>query len=140
MIFKQKHYTASRNAQAWIDPLGLSKCNPCGEDKDKLPDGTTVKDFEASLANLPPGERVAKIKSMSDQLAGSRGWTRARNIERLNPNRTIYTDGTSFYSLDTQHGRFEKLNKKGKHMGEVNMCLNEKGKKYSSGGHDIRSK
>lgn len=29
-------------------------------------------------------------------------------------------------SLDTQHGRFEKLNKKGKHMGEVDMCLNEK--------------
>ena len=53
---------------------------------------------------------------------------------------TIYTDGTNFYSLDTQHGRFEKLNKKGKHMGEVDMCLNEKGKQDSSSEHDIRIK
>ena len=112
----------------------------CGEDKDKLPDGTTVKDFEASLINLPPRERVAKIKSMADQVAGSRGWIRARNIKRLNPKRAIYTNGTSCYSLDTQHGMFEKLNKKGKHMGEVDMCLNAKGKKDSSGGHNIRSK
>lgn len=77
---------------------------------------------------------------MADQVASSRGWTRARNIERLNPKRTIYTDSTSFYSLYTQHERFEKLNKKGKHMGEVDMCLNAKGKKDSSGGHNIRSK
>ena len=43
-------------------------------------------------------------------------------------------------SLDTQHGRFEKLNKKGKHMGEVDMCLNEKGNQDSSSEHDIRIK
>ena len=133
-------YQFALNTQKWIDSLGLSKCDPCGEDKDKLPGGTTVKDFEASLVKLPPGERVAKIKSMAEQVASSRSWTRAKNIERLNPKRTIYTDGTNFYSLDTQHGRFEKLNKKGKHMGEVDMCLNEKGKQDSSGGHDIRIK
>ena len=133
-------YQFALNTQKWIDSLGLSKCDPCGKDKDKLPGGTTVKDFEASLVKLPPGERVAKIKSMAEQVASSRSWTRAKNIERLNPKRTIYTDGTNFYSLDTQHGRFEKLNKKGKHMGEVDMCLNEKGKQDSSGGHDIRIK
>ena len=77
---------------------------------------------------------------MAEQVASSRSWTRAKNIERLNPKRTIYTDGINFYSLDTQHGRFEKLNKKGKHMGEVDMCLNEKGKQDSSSEHDIRIK
>ena len=133
-------YQFALNTQKWIDSLGLSKCDPCGEDKDKLPGGTTVKDFEASLVKLPPGERVAKIKSMAEQVASSRSWTRAKNIERLNPKRTIYTDGTNFYSLDTQHGRFEKLNKKGKHMGEVDMCLNEKGNQDSSSEHDIRIK
>lgn len=35
---------------------------------------------------------------------------------------------------------FEKLNKKGEHIGEVDMCLNAKGKKDSSDGHNIRSK
>ena len=112
-------YQFALNTQKWIDSLELSKCDPCGKDKDKLPGGTTVKDFKASLVKLPPGERVAKIKSMAEQVASSRSWTRAKNIERLNPKRTIYTDGTNFYSLDTQHGRFEKLNKKGKHMGEA---------------------
>lgn len=133
-------YQFALNTQKWIDSLGLSKCDPCGKDKDKLPGGTTVKDFKASLVKLPPGERVAKIKSMAEQVASSRSWTRAKNIERLNPKRTIYTDGTNFYSLDTQHGRFEKLNKKGKHMGEVDMCLNEKGEQDSSSEHDIRIK
>ena len=133
-------YQFALNTQKWIDSLGLSKCDPCGKDQDKLPGGTTVKDFEASLVKLPPGERVAKIKSMAEQVASSRSWTRAKNIERLNPKRTIYTDGTNFCSLDTQHGRFEKLNKKGKHMGEVDMCLNEKGKQDSSSEHDIRIK
>lgn len=80
------------------------------------------------------------IKSMVEQVASSRSWTRAKNIEKLNPQKTIYTDGTSFYSLNTQHDRFEKLNKKGKHMGEADMCLNEKGKLDSSGEHDIRIK
>ena len=133
-------YQFALYTQKWIDSLWLSKYDPCGEDKDKLPGGTTVKDFEASLVKLPLGERVAKIKSMAEQVASSRSWTRVKNIERLNPKRTIYTDGTNFYSLDTQHGRFEKLNKKGKNIGEVDMCLNEKGKQDSSGGHDIRIK
>ena len=133
-------YQFALYTQKWIDSLGLSKCDPCGKDKDKLPGGTTVKDFKASLVKLPLGERVVKIKSMAEQVASSRSWTRAKNIERLNPKRTIYTDGTNFYSLDTQHGRFEKLNKKGKHMGEVDMCLNEKGNQDSSSEHDIRIK
>ncbi len=49
--------------------------------------------------------------------------------------RQLRTPGTA-----TQYGRFEKLNKKDKHMGEVDKCLNEKGKQNSSGGHDIRIK
>ena len=57
----------------------LSKCDPCG--KDKLLGGTTVKDFKASLVKLPPGERVAKIKSMAEQVASSRSWTRAKILK-----------------------------------------------------------
>ena len=87
-------YQFALNTQKRIDSLGLSKCDPCG--KDKLPGDTTVKDFKASLVKLPPGERVAKIKSMAEQVASSRSWTRAKNIERLNPKRTIYTDVQTF--------------------------------------------
>ena len=31
---------------------------------------------------------------MAEQVASSRSWTRAKNIEKLNPKKTIYTDGT----------------------------------------------
>jgi hypothetical protein len=53
-------------------------------------------------------------------------------------NRVIYKDKQgNFYSLDTHHSRFEKLNKKGKHLGEFDMDLNQTEPADSSGGHDI---
>lgn len=59
MLSRDNLYQFALYTQKWIDSLGLSKCDPCGKDKDKLPGGTTVKDFKASLVKLPLGERAA---------------------------------------------------------------------------------
>mgnify|MGYP003587957701 CR=1 FL=1 len=70
------------------------------------------------------------------------GWERANRIERLNKGRTVYSDGKNYYSLDTQHGRFEKIDmKNGKHLGEVNIDLKPiSGTIDTSGQHNLKVK
>lgn len=100
----------------------------------------TTQDFEKSLHNIPPGERVAKVKEKTDEIAKEYGWEKNRNLSKKN-DRTIYSDKDgNHYSVDTRHGRFEKLDKRGKHQGEgeVDLDLNPiKDSKDLSGGHDI---
>ncbi|MCB5540311.1 colicin E3/pyocin S6 family cytotoxin [[Ruminococcus] lactaris] len=43
-----------------------------------------------------------------------------------------------YYSVDTQHGRFEHLNKRGQHLGEVDFDFNPTKEMDTSGRHDIR--
>ncbi|WP_332405594.1 RHS repeat-associated core domain-containing protein [Vibrio metschnikovii] len=122
------------NPLEWVDPLGLVGCS--------LPNGQRVADFERSLVKLPANERVAAVKGMSEQVAESHNWQRTKRIEKLNPGRTVYTDGKSYYSVDTQHGRFEQIGmKKGNHLGEIDMGLNKIPNSLDkSGGHDLRVK
>ena len=126
-------YQYGPNPTQWVDPLGLQPC------KD-LPNGQTVSEFERNLAFLPPSERVPTVRGMAEQVANSRAWTKARRIEKLNKGRTVYTDGKHYYSLDTQHGRFEKIEmKKGKHLGEVDMSTAPIPNSLDpSGKHDLR--
>ncbi|WP_244640678.1 RHS repeat-associated core domain-containing protein [Pseudomonas fluorescens] len=126
-------YHYGPNPAQWVDPLGLQRCK-------NLPNGQTVSEFERSLAFLPPAERVPVVRGMADQVARSRSWTRAKKVERLNNGRTVYTDGKYYYSLDTQHGRFEKIDmKKGKHLGEVDMNTSPIPNSLDpSGKHDLR--
>ena len=124
-------YAYVKNPLTWIDPLGLAGC--------KLPDGQTVADFEKSLVKLPVNQRVPVVRNMAESVADQNGWTRAKNIESKNRGRTIYQDGKHYYSVDTQHGRFEQINKKnGKHMGEIDMGQNSIPNSIdNSGGHDL---
>lgn len=46
-----------------------------------------------------------------------------------------------YYSIDTQHGRFEMFDKKGKHLGETDIDLKPISNSNDlSGGHDIKVK
>ncbi len=45
-----------------------------------------------------------------------------------------------YYSLDTQHGRFEYLSKRGKHLGEVNFDFDFTKPADMSGGHNLKTK
>lgn len=88
----------------------------------RYPDSKTT-DFEASLVRLPPGERVARVREAAMEAVTSFGWVRDRRVERLNPGRTVYADSQgNLYSLDTQHGRWEKIDgRTGEHISEVHL-------------------
>ena len=112
---------------------------PKVEDNNILYVKETNDEFLARIGNLGPNERVAKIKEKAIEVAKESGWTKAsEKILRLNKGRTIYTDGEFYYSLDTLHGTFEKLTKKGKHAGEINMDKKEIDPPDGKGKHDIR--
>ncbi|HHV6184453.1 TPA: RHS repeat domain-containing protein, partial [Providencia stuartii] len=117
----------------YIDPLGLTCCP-------FLPNGQTVAEFEKSLVRLPPGERVPLIREMTENVAIENGWSRAKNIEKLNKGRIVYQDNKFYYSVDTQHGRFEKVTQKqGRHLGEIDMKLTDIPNSIDkSGDHDLR--
>ena len=98
-------------------------------------------EFEIKIFRLPPGERVAVIRTEAEAIANSRGWEKVPSkISRSNGNRIIYADKATkrFYSVDTQHGRFEMCNKNGIHLGEVDFDLNATKGPDLSGGHNLQ--
>src|SRR5690606_38700056 len=112
-----------------------------GKKKEKC-DGTSkfdVQEFEKKIAHLPTAERIAIIKQEAQKIARNNGWERDSKLSRIN-NREIYYDSKTkkYYALDTRHGRFEVLDKKGKHQGEVDFNLNPTKPADKSRRHDIR--
>ena len=99
----------------------------------------STSDFEKRISKLSPEERVAAVKEKARQVAQDNGLIKDSKLSRLN-GRDVYKDPISgeYYSLDTQHGRFEHLNKKGKHLGEVDFDFNLTKPADSSGGHNIK--
>ncbi len=101
-----------------------------------------AEDFEKDISKFKDaGERVAKVREMADAKAQKYGWSEVNaSIKKKNPKRTIYQDKNGdYWSVDTQHGTFEKLNSKGKHQGEFSMDLKPKTNKGpdKTGQHDI---
>jgi hypothetical protein len=90
---------------------------------------------------LPAGERVATVKTKAAKVAEQNGWEKDSKLSKLNK-RDIYKDVKTrdTYSVDTQHGRFEKCNSKGKHQGEFDIDLNQTKPADKSGDHDIKVK
>ncbi|PHM49642.1 RHS repeat-associated core domain-containing protein [Xenorhabdus miraniensis] len=128
-------YGYVHNPLSWVDPFGLAPCPT-------LPNGQTVAEFEKSLFRLPVQERVPVVREMAESVSKENNWKRAKNIEKLNKGRIIYQDDKYYYSVDTQHGRFEKVaQKRGNHLGEVDMKLNDIPNSIDkSGGHDLKVK
>jgi len=121
---------------------GKYSSTPAGTVSTKLPNGKSVEDFEKELAFLPMGERVALTKKMASLVVESQQWVKDRKLTKLN-GRDVYDGKDGYlYALDTQHGRFERVNaKSGKHVEEVKMNMSPvDGSKDSSGGHDLRIK
>lgn len=118
-------------------PVALKAVDP----KIKIATGVTVGDFEKNLAFLPPRERVAVVKETAPQIAAANGMVKDSKLTKLN-NRDVYRglDG-NFYALDTQHGRFEVVTSKGKHLGEVDFSMQKIPNTIDkSGGHDLKVK
>ncbi|TKI02189.1 VENN motif pre-toxin domain-containing protein, partial [Martelella alba] len=108
----------------------------------KIATGQAVGAFEKSLANLPPGERVAIVKQAASKVAAENGMVKDNLLTKKNGGRDVYRgqDG-NLYALDTQHGRFEVVSPKGKHLGEVDFSMQKTPNSIDkSGGHDLKVK
>lgn len=63
-------------------------------------------------------------------------------LTKKNGGRDVYRgqDG-NLYALDTQHGRFEVVSPKGKHLGEIDFSMQKIPNSIDkSGGHDLKVK
>ena len=100
-----------------------------------------VEEFETNISKLPANIRVATIIEKANEIAKMRGLVKDNKLSKINK-RIVYKDKNTgdFYSLDTQHGRFEHLNKGGKHLGEVNFNFEPTKNADNSGKHDIKIK
>ncbi|PHG74837.1 S-layer homology domain-containing protein [Bacillus wiedmannii] len=98
-----------------------------------------VAAFDKKIAKMNINEKAAEIKIASKGIANQNGWEKSNKLSKLNK-RDVYVDSKTknLYALDTQHGRFEVLNKNGKHQGEVDFNLNSTKPADKSGGHDLR--
>ncbi|OFD02360.1 MULTISPECIES: colicin E3/pyocin S6 family cytotoxin [Bacillus cereus group] len=98
-----------------------------------------VAAFDKKITKMNINEKAAEIKIASKGIAEQNGWKKDSKLSRVNK-RDVYVDSKSnnLYALDTQHGRFEVLNKKGKHQGEVDFNLNSTKPADKSGGHDLK--
>jgi filamentous hemagglutinin len=109
--------------------------------KGTLPGNQTVDQFEESIFRLPPGERVARIKSMAVSVTAANGMVKDKRLSKLNARDVYRASDGRLYALDTQHGRFEVIHPKtGKHLGEVDFSFKETQPADRSGGHNIRVK
>lgn len=97
-----------------------------------------LDDFYKATSKLDVGERVSIYKEVGSEIAEQNKWYKNKNLSKKN-NRDIYTDNKgNHYSLDTQHGHFEVLNKQGKHQGSIDFDGFDTGKGIDkSKKHDI---
>ncbi|WP_281278834.1 RHS repeat-associated core domain-containing protein, partial [Paenibacillus kobensis] len=97
--------------------------------------------FEKGIVNMSPNERVATVLGTAAVIAGSNGWVKDSKLGKMN-NRVVYKDPATgtLYALDTQHGRFEVVNAKGAHQGEVDFNLDPTKPADTSGRHDLKVK
>ena len=123
----------------------LIKAGIKAEDAAKVAAAETKADlFEKQLASIPSkGEKVAAIKQASREVADLNGWVKDGRLTRLNGRDVYKTSDGSVYSLDTQHGRWEKINPKtGAHEGEFKL-IDQRPIPNSvdrSGQHDLKVK
>lgn len=94
--------------------------------------------FERTIARLPANERVSKVVSTLRNDASTHGWKRDDRLSKIN-GRDIYIDKHgNYWSIDTQHGRWEKFSERCRHIDEYNRDLKPQDKSDPSGKHDIK--
>jgi len=94
-------------------------------------------ELEREIARLKPGERVAMVRSHARGVAEAKGWSRMPKISKTN-GRDVYRDAEgNYWAVDTQHGRLEKLDRRGKHQGEFDMDGKLTKPADRSGKHDL---
>jgi hypothetical protein len=81
-----------------------------------------VAAFENRISQLPANQRVPEVIAEAERQAAHLGYARDRRVSAIN-NRDVFRDPSSghYYSVDTQHGRFEHCDARGTHLEEVKL-------------------
>lgn len=106
---------------------------------------TTVSrtDFYRNISRLPVAERVPQILDRARDHARSQGWVPRPDLARRNGGREVFFDerNNRFLSVDTQHGDFEVLNRRGRHQGSIDLwgdkTHNRHNQVYTDRSHDL---
>ncbi len=95
-------------------------------------------EFYQKVKHLSAEERIAEYKTAGKRVADGNSWKKNDALTKKN-GRDIYegNDG-DYFALDTQHGSFEVLDKKGKHQGEINFEGTKIDGADKSGKHNIK--
>ncbi|MFL0098348.1 RHS repeat-associated core domain-containing protein [Tenacibaculum maritimum] len=119
-------YAYVHDVNSWIDVFGLN-ASP-----------ESAKVWEHRFNNLPPSEKFNAAQGKLHKVAQKNGWEQNSKLSKANK-RVVYQDpDKKLYSFDTQHGRFEYLDKKGNHLGEFDIDGNKTKIADSSGKHNIK--
>ena len=95
--------------------------------------------FEKNLSTRKTaGERVGYIKEVLPEVAQKHGLTKDSRLSRKTGREVLKNEKGEVFSVDTQHGRFEKINPKtGRHEGEYNFDMVQTKPADKSGKHDL---
>ena len=95
--------------------------------------------FYSTTVSLSEGEKIGHYRIISKKIALLNLYTFNRQLSQKNLNRYIFQNyNQSLYlALDTQHGRFECCNQKGKHQGEFDFYGTQTKEADLTGTHDI---
>ena len=92
--------------------------------------------------NSQTAENIAKYKQQAKTVAEQNGWIKDNTLSKIN-GRDVYksADGKTYYALDTRHGNWEVLNKRGQHQGVQKFDGSSvPNSKDTSGHHDLKVK
>ncbi len=120
-------YQYAPNPVVWVDPFGLN-ARP-----------ETAAQFEKRISNkMSPAERVIAVKGKIAKVARKNGWEYDSKLSRINDRDVYRTKDGELRAADTQHGRIEYTDKKGRHIDEVNIDGEFKDKTDKKGGHNLK--
>jgi hypothetical protein len=119
-------YSYVHDPNSWVDVFGLN-AKP-----------ETAAEFESRISKMTPPERVIAANGKISKVAGKNGWEKDSKISKIN-GRDVYKDSSgNLYSVDTQHGRIEYLDKRGTHLGEYDIDGKKTKPADTSGTHNLK--
>jgi RHS repeat-associated protein len=94
--------------------------------------------FEKTISKMVANERVGVVRTQAAEIAKELEWVKDSKLTKIN-NRDVYFDPKTgnYIGVDSQHGRFEITNSKGKHQGEINFNLELTKEADKKGKHDL---
>ncbi|WP_284412819.1 RHS repeat-associated core domain-containing protein, partial [Acidovorax sp. SUPP3334] len=114
------------NPIAWVDPWGWN-AKP-----------ETAADFEAKISKMPPSERVIVVNGKVQKVADRNGWVKDPKLSKNNGRNVYRTPNGDLRAVDSQHGRIEHTDSKGRHLGEFDIDGKQAKPADNSGRHNLR--